>query len=215
MASAPVPYPGNEPSNVSKDAKYSCGLDGKVRLLFDLGNREETLLTTDAHPALVAMVRACKEHHGEPPGGVFYINEYGHVLVKAAGKTWYAGEYHELLEFVFEGRLIGPRPDPSLRPGEPWPGPHVGISYTFTADGRDVYYKRTSRPGVLRKELLSDYVDPAPVVRMARPAKQQGGRLYINEARTLFTPVSDGRSVRYTYLGTVQPQEWFPAPTLA
>lgn len=213
-ATAPLPYPGKEPSNISRDAKYTCGLDGKVRLLFDLGDREETLLTTDAHPDLVTMVRACKEHFGESPAGVFYINEYGHVLVKADGGTWYAGNHHQFLEFEFEGRLIGPRPAPDLRHGEPWSGPHVGINYTLTADGRDVYYKRPVRPGVVRKELLSDYVDPAAVIRMARPVKQQGGRLYINEAQALFTPVMNDRRVEYTYLGTVEPDEWFPEPVL-
>lgn len=214
MTSAPPTYPGKEPSNVSKDAKYTCGLNGEIRLMFDLGNREETLLTTNAHPDLVKMVRTCKEHFGESPAGVFYINEYGHVLVKADGGTWYAGTYGRFLEFTFEGRLLGPKPEPGLTPGDRWSGPHVGINYTLTADGRDVYYKRSTRPGVVRKELLSDYIDPAPVVRKARPVKQQGGRLYINEARALFTPVPDGRSVAYTYLGTVAPHEWFPAPEI-
>ena len=36
----PALYPGNIPARVSKDAKYTCGLDGAIRLLFHLGNRE-------------------------------------------------------------------------------------------------------------------------------------------------------------------------------
>lgn len=211
----PILYSWNVPSNVSKDARYTCGLDGTIRLVFDLGNREETLLTTDQHPELVAMVQACKHHFGESPAGVFYINEYGHVLVKAADKTWYSGHYHELLEFEFEGRTIGPKPAPGLKAGDRWNGPHVGINYKLAADGRDIYFRRPTRPGVLRKEVLSDYVDPAPVLRLARPVKLQGGRLYLNEARALFTPIPDGGNVAYTYLGSVEPHEWFPAPNLS
>lgn len=211
-ASQPMPYPGKEPSNVSKDAKYTCGLDRRVRLLYDLGNREETLLTTDAHPQLVDMVRAVKDHFGESPAGVFYINEYGHVLVKASGKTWYAGRYGSFLEFEFEGHVIGPVPDPALKPGDPWTGPHVGINYTLSANGNDIYYKHATRPGVVRKELLSDFVDPATITRIARSVKNQGGRLYINEARALFTPVTAGRTLSYVYLGAVETHQWFPEP---
>jgi hypothetical protein len=211
----PLPYPGKEPSNMSKDAKYGCRLDGRIKLEFDLGDGDETLLTTDEHPELVEMVKMVKGHFGEPLGGVFYVNEYGHVLVKAAGETWYAGEYHRLLEFEFEGRLIGPRPEEGAKTGDPWRGPHVGIRYTLTPDGRNVYFKRPVRKGVLRKELLSSYADASVVTSLARLVKQQGGRLYINEARVLFTPVTKEGKVSYVYLGTVAPEHWFPAPAVA
>jgi hypothetical protein len=211
-ATEPALYPGNIPARVSRDAKYTCGLDGAIRLLFHLGNREETLLTTDQHPKLVKMVRAVKEAKGESPAGVFYINEYGHVLVKAAGETWYAGTYAEHLDFGFEGKTIGPRAPKDARSGDIWNGPHVGISYTLTADGRDIYYKRTVRPGVERPELLSDYADAKIVTALARPVKQQGGRLYINEAGVLFTPTQGDRQLVYRYLGTIDLAHWFPAP---
>jgi hypothetical protein len=208
----PALYPGNIPARVSKDAKYTCGLDGAIRLLFHLGNREETLLTTDQHPKLVEMVRAVKEAKGESPAGVFYINEYGHVLVKAAGETWYAGTYAEYLAFEFEGETIGPWAPKDARSGDVWNGPHVGISYTLTADGRDIYYKRTVRPGVRRKELLSDYADAKIVTDLARPIRQQGGRLYINEAGVLFTPTQGDGQLVYRFLGIIDLAHWFPAP---
>jgi hypothetical protein len=211
-ATEPVLYSGNIPANVSKDAKYSCGLDGVIRLLFHLGNREETLLTTDQHPKLVDMVRAVKEAKGESPAGIFYINEYGHVLVKAAGETWYAGTYAEHLAFEFERETIGPWAPKDARSGDVWNGPHVGISYTLTADGRDIYYKRTVRPGVRRKELLSDYADAKIVTDLARPIRQQGGRLYINEAGVLFTPTQGDGQLVYRFLGIIDLAHWFPAP---
>ncbi len=214
-APRPLPYAGKVPSNVSKEAKYTCRLDGRITLQFDLGNGEETLLTSSDHPELVAMVQMVKEHFDEPPAGVFYINEHHHVLVKAAGGTWYAGTYAPLLIFEFEGRLIGPEPPTGARAGDPWHGPHVGINYTLTADGKDVYYKRTVRKGVEKKERLSAYADASVVARLARPIKQQGGRLYINEARALFTPVLTTSGLTYVYLGTIAAQDWFPAPETA
>jgi hypothetical protein len=207
-----MPYSGKLPSNASKDAKYGLRLDGRIKLEFDLGNGEETLLTTDDHPDLVAMVRMVKETFDEPAGGVFYLNEHHHVLVKAAGQTWYAGEYHRMLTFEFEGRTIGPVPSAGAKAGDPWNGPHVGINYTLSADGKDVYFKRTVRKGVTKKELLSRYADASVVALLARPVKLQGGRMYINEARALFTPVLRDSVWTHVYLGTVAPEHWFPAP---
>ncbi len=71
------------------------------------------------------------------------------------------------------------------------------------------------RKGVEKKERLSSYADASVVSRLARPIKQQGGRLYINEARALFTPVAASSGLTYVYLGTVAAQDWFPAPEIA
>jgi len=105
--------------------------------------------------------------------------QYSHVLVKAAGGTWYAGTYTEQLGFEFEKQVFGPRAPKGTKQGDIWTGPHVGILYRLTADERDIYYKRTVRPGVERKELLSDHADATIVTDIARRMKQQGGRLYI------------------------------------
>jgi hypothetical protein len=79
-----IPYPGNVPSNVGKDAKYSVAReDGEfvVKLLYRMSARERELLTNDEHPALVDMVNAVKTEHNGVPGGAFYINEYHDTLL--------------------------------------------------------------------------------------------------------------------------------------
>src|SRR4051812_34795075 len=92
-ADAPFDYPGYQPSNVSKDARYTLAIDGHIRVQVELGDGEYSLLSTVAHPDLVTMVRTAKAAVGETEAGVFYINEFGHVLVKAGGRTLYAGKY--------------------------------------------------------------------------------------------------------------------------
>jgi hypothetical protein len=69
---------------VSKDARYSVRTDrGKyvVGLLYEADEGEKWHMTTEAHPELVEMVNAVKTTHGSTAGGVFYINEYKHVIV--------------------------------------------------------------------------------------------------------------------------------------
>ncbi len=67
-----VPYPGNIPTNVNKDAKYSIvsGSDGyQVRLIVTLSAGVRELLTTDEHPELVEMVNEIKHQYNGAYGG--------------------------------------------------------------------------------------------------------------------------------------------------
>ena len=209
-------YPGRIPSNVNRDAKYSVrSSDGGyvVSLLFRLSQRERALLATDRHEALVEMVNDIKVSINGAPGGVFYINEFTDVLVPCQDNNCYfAGTYDELLEFEFEGEVIGPRAPVGLEPGEPWPGPHVGIPYTLKAGAGDIGYEWEPRPGVIRTELLSDYHDSSEVEaltrRLAAVKGTAGGRIYVNECGEFFAPVNDD----YLFLGHIGEDVWFPAP---
>jgi hypothetical protein len=215
-------YPGLIPSNVNKDAKYSVvsrqagGME--VRLVYRVTARERELLTTDRHDALVAMVNQVKVEETDQLGGAFYINEYFDVLVPTqAGGCFYAGTYEKLLEFDFEGGIISPRPPAGLQPGEPWPGPHVGICYRLTAGGNDIKYERLVRPRRIQEYRLSDLVSQRAAAQLANRLRQikgsQGGRVYINEVGEFFAPMNDGDGgVSYVYLGPLEDDPWFPAP---
>ena len=217
--SAPV-YTGNIPSNVAKEAKYSVvhGTRGmEIRLIYGLARGERVLVTTKAHPKLVKMVSDVKEEYRGAPGGAFYINEYGFVLVPANDSCYYAGQYDDLLEFEFEGRIISPKAPSGLLPGEVWPGPHVGVSYTLTADGQDVRYRAEVRPNVEKAVQLSDAVGRTGARTLARRLskyKSGGGRIYINEAREFFAPTRPEDPTIKTYLGNLGEDEWFPRPTI-
>ncbi len=61
-----------------------------------------------------------------------------------------------------------------------------------------------------RQEFLSDYVDDSKTfVRSLSRFRPQGGRLYINEAREIFSPSRDGG---FVYLGYAPTHSWFPEP---
>ena len=217
-----VPYPGLCPSNVNKDAKYSVVYSPtepmEIRLVYRVSNREKELLTTDRHDELVEMVNKVKLELTGFPGGAFYINEYRDVLVPDTnnGGSVYAGNYTRNLEFDYNGTLITPRAPQGLDPGDPWPGPHVGIRYTLMAGGGDIRYElRSGR--TIREHWLSDDVGPRPANelarRIARVKGNSGGRLYINEACEMFAPLGGAEGgVEYTYLGPLADSAWFDAP---
>jgi len=218
----PLPYPGNLPRNVNHDAKYSVvhDTDGemRVRLLYTLSEGERALLSTDRHPQLVDMVNQVKDEVHGALGGAFYINEYGQVLVPTSTAYFYAGKYTTLLEFDFEGKVIGPKAGSLLKPGDTWIGPHAGIPYVLAAGGRDFYYELETRPGVVKRTTLSTFVGvPAAAAlgrRLSAVKGNQGGRIYINEAREFFAPIDIGGAWDQLYLGPLGNDAWFPAPDL-
>lgn len=219
-------FVGNCPRLVPKDAKYSIRWDGGeqvVSLIFRLGNAERVYLATNKHPKLVKMVNAVKEEYSQATGGVFYINEWRQVIVPVSGDIdyYYAGEYHEDLEFDFEGRTLSGRPvdlaGRPLKPGDEWHGPHPGILYKLRAGGRDISYERRLSPNRVREVSLSEFVGGEAAARMASKIRahrdERGGRFYVNEWRAMFTPVSGQGTLRYIYIGQLEDSDpWFPKP---
>jgi hypothetical protein len=215
-----VPYPGNIPSNVGKDAKYSVSRndgDFVVKLLYRTSTRDRELLTNDQHPDLVDMVNAVKTAHNGVPGGAFYINEYHDVLVPTVdGQCIFAGTYQLRLEFKFEDGLVSAHAPEDLRPGDPWPGPRVGIRHKLKAGGRDIAYvqKHGNRETEFR---LSDEHGANDAARLARRIASvigdAGGRIYINEAAEFFAP-SREQDAPAIYLGSLGDDVWFPPPSV-
>jgi hypothetical protein len=203
---------------VSKDAKYSVSIDDQIRLDYWYGPREKVLFTTADHQALGRMVNDVKrEIHDGHAGGAFYINEYGDVLVPdgAGGACYWAGHYDKLLEFRDEELHVSPLAPDGLQPGDPWPGPHVGIPYVLTAGGKDVRYE-VRNGNRIRIEVLSDHIGAASAAKLGQRISQvkstAGGRFFINERMELFTPLSDGGAVTYVYVGNLDEDGWFPPP---
>ena len=212
-----VPYTGNNQTNVSKDAKYTVTAAGDVRLVFRGGPREKELLTAPGldYEALVKMVNQIKVQVAGAPGGAFYVNEYGDVLVPDGVGGWYfAGNYDKRLEFAFNGGVLTSRAAPGLEPGDVWEGPHPGIRHTLCAGGADVKYE--SKNGARTTEVrLSDQVGAgaarATAARIAAVKGSSGGRFYINEAAELFAPVA-AQNYDFLYIGHLEDSSWFVAP---
>jgi hypothetical protein len=210
-------YPGYTPMNVAKDAKYSVSAIGEVRLEYQESARVRFLLSTDGHPGLVEMVNAVKKDLTGQPGGAFYINEFKAVLVPdgQGGRCYWAGEYHETLEFRDKELFVSPVAPGDLEPGDAWPGPRVGIKYVLVAGGADIRYELVDGR---RREivLLSDDVGASAAARTARLVAETkgsaGGPFYVNECRELFAPVGGNGSYSYLYVGNLEGLAWFDAP---
>jgi hypothetical protein len=207
---------------VVRDAKYRLvtGPSGGmvVELLFTVAEGERELLTTEHHDELVEKVNRVKIEVSGQPGGTFYINEYFDVLVpsQSGSGCFYAGNYERLLQFDFEGAVLGPHPPPDLRPGDPWPGPHVGIRYTLAAGGNDVYYKKMVTPTREKQFRLSEVHGERRAAELANRLASvkgfSGGAIYINEVGEFFAPISTGGGLSYVYLGPLDDSCWFPEP---
>lgn len=220
-------YEGNCPGNVAKDAKYGIHsrADGHiVGLTYRTSADERWYVSHEAHQPLVAMVNKVKVEATGTPGGAFYLNEYGQVIVPAGqGAAYYlAGEYHEALRFAFEGKVLSGEPvsleGEPLKVGDEWLGPRPGIPYKLAAGGRDLTYVRSPRPNVELTVRLSKVVGVEAAERLAARLRSvkgfDGGRVYVNEWRALFTPLKAGSDQwRYVYLGQLEERDaWFPKP---
>lgn len=222
MPTYPV-FKGNWPSNVKKDAKYTVrsGSDGPViAIIYEAEEDERWHPTTDNHPHLVKMVNDVKIAHSGKPNGSFYINEYRQVIVPVVGDDRYflAGEYQDSLRFDFEGKRISGEAfdldQNPLTPGAPWMGPHAGIPYVLAAGGQDIYYKYTPRPHVEKKVRLSKKIGDVEAAKIAARIRDvlgfEGGRFYVNEFASIFSPVHTGFSWECLYIGQLDLECWFP-----
>jgi hypothetical protein len=215
-----TPYRGLTPSNVSRDAKYSVVSgttgDDEIRLIYHVSTRELYLLTTSQHSELVKMVNDAKVEISGKHRGIFYINEFGDVLVPDGfGGSYFVGNYEKNLEFTFDDTVISPKAAPGLEPGQTWPGPHVGVAYVLRAGGRDI--RCELKEGNKRTRVyLSDTAGSQAASRLARRLAKfmgpGGGRFYINERCELFAPGRADDGVAPVYLGNLDEDPWFLPP---
>jgi len=93
-----IPFKGNCPQSVRKDAKYHIRLkNGEyvVGINYTTEMGEYWTPTTTEHPQLVEMVNRVKSAVQERSGGAFYINEFRQVIVPTPQGYLLAGEYKE------------------------------------------------------------------------------------------------------------------------
>jgi hypothetical protein len=207
-------YTGNRPANINREAKYAvihAEGDMLIRAIMPIDRTERVILTTEAHPGLVDMVNAVKLDKSGAPGGAFYITEYRLVIVPdIRAEYWVAGKYHRDLVFDFDGIPVGPRAPEGLEPGDPWPGPRVGIPYALAAGGRDIYYE-LQEGNRIRRIRLSEISEQGALFLAERLAVIKGGAggvVRINEAREFFAPAPDPANP--LYLGSLEDDCWFP-----
>ena len=213
-----VAYNGNTAKATGKEGHYSVKLSGKIQLIYSGNPYGRDLLTIDGHSELVSLVNEAKKRGGASEyGGSFLINEYRHVLVptKSDSVVLFAGVYTRDLEFEFGDSLISPVARSVIRPGDVWPGPHVGVKYTLSAGASDIRYELTTDNGTKVRVLLSKFHarhELAELLGMFRSVKPKGGPIYINEAREFFAPVEGQQGYKRLYIGHLGTKPWFPEP---
>jgi hypothetical protein len=133
---------------------------------------------------------------------------------------YFAGTYDAPLRFEFEGKTINGEPldlgGKPLQPGDTWTGPHAGIPYVLTAAGDDVYYRTFPRPNVEKRVRLSAEKSKSAAWQIARLLSafkgSGGGRFYVNEFCSVFSPINGTDGLQYIYIGQIDLDSWFPDP---
>jgi len=235
----PVLYRGQWPQNISKTAKYAVRIDDgkwKITVSYDLGDGLIFLAVEGGNTDIAERVNSIKKSLVGQEGGVFYINEYRHLIVPVSkgGSSYYyfGGTVHCDFQFDFEGKKLSSKPQnfdgSPLVPGDQWVGPRPAIPYILAAGGRDIYFESPAltdttppevRHGVRRKVQLSKVLkDRSLLTKALQPIYkvkgELGGRFYVNEHLAIFTPIDkgEGNGLTYIYCGQVDLNAWFPEP---
>ena len=239
-------YQGVWPKNVNKTAKYAirlvpednskeyrvtvqCDIDDELRYLAvdESKNPEDQKITLQ----LIKAVNSLKVKLSGQPGGVFYVNEYLHVIVpvkeRGSSNYYYIGKLpRPTFRFQFEGKVLSGEAR-GMKFGDCWTGPRPGVPYVLKAGGHDIEFKAPAftddevprvRQNQTRKVKLSKVLqNPAKLARTVEPIRSiighTGGRFYVNEYGSIFTPRMDQETgIDYKYCGRINLENWFPEP---
>ena len=103
--------------------------------------------------------------------------------------------------------------------GDTWTGPHAGIPYELAATGNDIYYRTFPRPNVEKRVKLSAEKGKSGAEQIARMLSafkgSGGGRFYVNEFCSVFSPINGTGGLQYLYIGQIELDSWFPDPMAA
>ena len=202
-------YAGNAWLAPGRLRRYRVGLDSSVRAVVVRGGTEQ-LVQADSIPGLVEAVNRGKFVGRQSDGGSFVINEFGHVLSPTGQGVFCVGTLEGLPTFRQGGLVLTPEPH-GLQPGDVWTGLLAGVRYRLKAGGSDIEYERADG----RLVRLSDVVGAGPARATASGfarIRSDGGRLYVNEAGAVITPMQRGQTWVDVYVGRVDHDRWFPAP---
>ena len=237
-------YRGVWPGNVNRTAKYTIKLDKgewRVKVQVELATGLFYYAVDKADSAeVIHLVNEVKTQVGTGEGGVFYLNEYGHLIVPVKiGEVdthyFLAGKIQNReFKFEYEGEKLTNKPvgknGKPLNQGDRWTGPRPGIPYVLAAGGNDIRLTLpeitdsdppTVKRGVQRKVNLSKFIENCSLLdSIIKPILDvkghSGGRFYVNEHGAIFAPLTsgDGDGVNYFYCGTIDESAWFPEPNI-
>lgn len=205
-------YAGNAWLAPGRLRRYRVGLDRTVRAVVLLAGTERQV-QADPIPELVEAVNRAKRAGGQSDGGSFVINEYGHVLVPTGRGAFCVGALDGVPTFRQGEHVLTPEPD-GLQPGDMWTGLLAGVRYRLKAGGNDIEYERADGRLVRLSEAIGTSTASSTASSFAR-IKSGGGRLYVNEAGVVTSPMQRGRTWVDVFVGRIDRERWFPAPEVA
>lgn len=185
------------------------------------------------HTDLIAVVNALKRAYAGQEGGAFSLNEHRQVIARTRDPQGVANSVHIVgvangavetytQTLTFSSGAVDPSVSPT--PGDLWPGPLCGMTYSFAAPGNPKPPSRCLEEVFVEVEGQVLQLSVAACVRPYPPASPaalaaflaalrlrlpQGGRFRVNEHGRAFT--SDGN----IYIETIPLciGDWFPALT--
>jgi hypothetical protein len=213
-------YKGNCPSGTLPTASYILRFKRKhhvVALCDRTSGAPRWFDSIDDHPSLVAMVLAAFRACEASLDNAFYINEYQQVLVPSgSARCILAGEYPGTLHFE-NGTRQWSADVVSVRPGDQWPGPPVGMPYVLDRSNGDIYYRSAGGTG---RVLLSTAVGSVNARAVTSSLCSALGQVHshpflVNERSHTFAPTRSAKTP-YVYLGRIDVSSaWFPNPALS
>lgn len=234
-------YPGNWPLRASKLSMYAVRFvdeEWQVAVYKQDESKLWSSLATRNYPEIVNRVNEIKKRTGSGSGGVFYINEFGHIIVPARiGKVnhcFYAGKAAEKIEIEFGDESYSGEPvnkeGRKLSAGDTWVGPLAGIPY-YIIRNREIYFERPNfncsdhilhYSGSTIRLNLSSMNENTALARqlIERISDFEGtgsGRFFVNEWQSIFAPrlgLNTNEQV-YIYCGQLDTNGWFPEPMVS
>jgi hypothetical protein len=167
---------------------------------------------------LTEAVTAAKRQLGGTGGGSFQINEFGQVLVPASdnsGRRLLIGEVSEAICFqdpFTDNGLVDLSDVGTLRCGDPWPKPYVGIPHNLSGRSKIYFYRMNQDGGA------SDYprTQDEELIRALRTIRRSGAaRFIVNPAGVVLTkrPPESGWSAEEqweaVFVGRINLSRWF------
>lgn len=235
--SEPKLYRGHWPGRPKKTDKYSIlkvGDEWKITALCNVGESRRVIYVEKGADDIVERVNAIKRatRSNKREGGVFYINEYKHLIVpiERNDKTPYFVDKKPVeVDFLFEfnGEYKTTKPINSdgkpLQPGDEWVGPTPAIPYVLAAGCEDIYCELpvltdTNPPETVEghtkriylSKVLADRSAVQRTVNLVKDVKKKSGGFRVNEYCAVFTPIEK----KIIYCGQLDLSAWFPEPPL-
>lgn len=222
QACQPIPWHGRYARVMGNGGVFHLRyIDGRLWpvLVWETNGESSTCpaIKCSAIAGLIEAVAGTKRCCGGDGGGAFLINEYGQVLVPACNgaRRFLVGHFEGAL--VFENPFNSTEPidlgkHETLKNGDPWELPYVGIPYHLHRGGRIYFYQQDESGG---KSIYPPQQD-SDLIRAIRRLRPYGPvRILVTHGGLVLTKLPGNGSTlsedrwQPAFVGVINPNLWF------